>query len=250
MPDRYFADSPITDEKVCLSGSEAHHLIHVMRARRGTEAILFDGSGFEFLANVERVGRSDVEFVVLSRRENDKELPFVLTLCVALPKSDRQKWLIEKAVELGVGRLIPLKTERGVSQPVQHALERLRRTVIEASKQCGRNRLMQIGEPMEWPELIENTRIQPFRLIAHPGGTNFSADMSSHLVHLTDNEMPPQELFVSVGPEGGFTDEEVELATKAGWQTVNLGPRILRIETAALLLAGMVAQRCLEPKQT
>ena len=168
MPDRYFVETPITGEQVTLTGAEAHHLINVMRARQGAKVILFDGSGCEFLARVERLGRNGVDFSVLGREDVDRELPFGLTLGVALPKGERQKWLVEKAVELGVGRVAPLKTQRAVAQPVQQALDRLRRTVIEASKQCGRNRLMEIGEPLELSDYIDATRDQPCRLFAHP----------------------------------------------------------------------------------
>jgi len=233
MADRYYVEAPIIGEQATLTGPEAHHLINVMRARRGAKVILFDGSGCEFSAHVEQIGRGDIELTVLSREEVDRELPFVLTLGVALPKGDRQKWLVEKAVELGVGRVIPLKTERAVAQPVQQALDRLRRSVIEASKQCGRNRLMEIAEPLEWTDYIEATRHQPCRLLAHPHGSHSASAL------FPADELP-QEIFLAIGPEGGFTNEEVALATKAGWHAVDLGPRILRIETAALLLVAMV----------
>ena len=139
-----------------------------MRARQGAKVILFDGSGCEFPARVERLGRNGVDLSVLRREDVDRELPFGLTLGVALPKGERQKWLVEKAVELGVGRVAPLKTQRAVAQPVQQALDRLRRTVIEASKQCGRNLLMEIGEPLALSDYIDATRDQPRRLFAHP----------------------------------------------------------------------------------
>ncbi|MGD0652714.1 MAG: 16S rRNA (uracil(1498)-N(3))-methyltransferase [Thermoguttaceae bacterium] len=243
MTNRYFVESPIVGEQASLIGPEAHHLINVMRARRGATVILFDGSGSEFSARVEQVGRNGIELTVLSREEVDRELPFVLTLGVALPKGDRQKWLVEKAVELGVGRVIPLKTQRAVAQPVQQALDRLRRSVIEASKQCGRNRLMEIAEPLEFSDYIDATRDRPCRLLAHPHGPH----SIKNLPHAADvgcvkhTDEHPQDVFLAVGPEGGFTSEEVALATKAGWRTVDLGPRILRIETAALLLVAMVA---------
>ena len=89
---------------------------------------------------------------------------------MALPKGDRQKWLVEKAVELGVTRIVPLRTQRGVAQPVEQALVRLRRAVIEASKQCGRNRLLQIDEPRAWPDFVADAADTPCRLLAHPGG--------------------------------------------------------------------------------
>ncbi len=108
MSDRYFIDQPISADRLTLSGAEAHHLIHVMRAAPGTRVTLFDGGGDECTAVVERIGRSEVELSILAREQIDRELPFGLTLGVALPKGDRQKWLVEKAVELGVTGIVPL----------------------------------------------------------------------------------------------------------------------------------------------
>src|SRR3954468_10272635 len=144
MSERFFSPRPITAGGMMLDGPEAHHLLHVMRAAVGDEITLFDGSGAEFRATVETVRRTDAELRIVERNEIDRELPFELVVGVALPKGDRQKWLVEKLTELGVSTLIPLITERSVSQPTGNVLERLRRTVIEAAKQCGRNRLMQI----------------------------------------------------------------------------------------------------------
>lgn len=108
--------------------------------------MLFDGGGAEFTARVERMGKRDVTLAVLAQHEIDRELSREVTLLAAVPRGDRQKWLVEKAVELGVARLVPLSTERAVVQPEAGAC-RLRRAVIGASKQCRRNRLMHIGEP-------------------------------------------------------------------------------------------------------
>lgn len=112
MADRYFVETSITGEQATLAAAEAHHLAHVMRAKPGTEVTPFDGSGAEFAARVERVGRSEIELSVLERWKVDREVAIPLTLAAALPKGDRTRWLIEKAVELGVTRFVPLETER------------------------------------------------------------------------------------------------------------------------------------------
>src|SRR5262249_38509824 len=159
-----------------------------------------------------------------------------LVLGLPLPKGDRQKWIVEKAVELGVTRLTPLVTERSVATHEKHAGAKLGRYVIEASKQCGRNRLMEIGESQSWVdwlvgparEAAQGNRVQ--RLIGHPGGRALSS--------LKPSAATPT--YVAVGPEGGLSEIEVAAAEKAGWQLVDLGPRILRIETAAFALVGAV----------
>jgi 16S rRNA (uracil1498-N3)-methyltransferase len=150
-----------------------------------------------------------------------------------LPKGDRQKWLVEKAVELGVMRIVPLRTQRGVAQPVEQALARLRRAVIEASKQCGRNRLLQIDEPESWPDFVENTAAAPCRILAQPQGFHKGSQ-------LPIPEELPTRILLAIGPEGGFSGEEAAMAVAAGWHTVDLGSRILRVETAALLLTAMI----------
>ena len=233
MADRYFLEIPLAADRATLAGPEAHHLIHVMRAAPGVKVVLFDGSGAEFHAIVERVGRSEVELAILTREEINRELPRDLTLGVALPKGDRQKWLVEKTVELGVTRLVPLRTQRGVAQPVEQTLSRLRRSVIEASKQCGRNRLMQIEEPQSWPDFVVSAANVHCRLLAHPHG---ACEPKFEIApHLTNSAL------LAVGPEGGFVADEVAQAVAAGWHTVDLGPRILRVETAALLLVARVS---------
>jgi 16S rRNA (uracil1498-N3)-methyltransferase len=240
MADRYFVETPIESNTAVLEGAEMHHLVHVMRAGVGTEVVLFDGSRFEFIAQITRISKNRVELNVVSRQMVDRELPVFLVLAVALPKGDRQKWLVEKAVELGVQGLVPLKTTRGVAQPVEQAIHRLRRSVIEASKQCGRNVLMGIGSPQTWDELIEETRNYNYRLLADATGVPLAqcAVTASPGIPLV-----PRRSVVAIGPEGGFTADEVSKAAAAGWSVVSLGARTLRVETAAILAAAMLIVR-------
>jgi len=233
MSDRFYTSTSITTDRATLEGPEAHHLSHVMRAAVGQRVTLFDGGGAEFDAVVEKVGRSTVELQIVARREVDRELPFPLTVGVALPKGDRQKWLVEKLTELGVSELVPLITERGVAQPTAAAIERLQRTVVEACKQCGRNRLTQIAKPQAWVAWVAAAAKDKDarRLIAHPGGTSLSRiDLEA-----------PQPTHIAIGPEGGFTEAEITAARAAGWELIDLGPRTLRVETAAIVLVGATA---------
>ncbi|NQT14332.1 MAG: 16S rRNA (uracil(1498)-N(3))-methyltransferase, partial [Planctomycetes bacterium] len=116
MTDRYYVQPPISGETAKLAGQEAHHLTHVMRASPGSRVILFDGSGIEFSAQVERITRTEVHLAILSRADVDRESSPHLTLGAPLPKGDRQRWLVEKSVELGVGRFVPLATARSVAR--------------------------------------------------------------------------------------------------------------------------------------
>jgi 16S rRNA (uracil1498-N3)-methyltransferase len=231
MSRRFFVDSPIIGETAVLTGQEAQHLSKVMRAKIGDELILFDGSGAEFAARVEKIGRSAVDMSIVKRCAVDRELHFRLVIGVSLPKGDRQRWLVEKLVELGVTETVPLVTARSVAQPNGNALERLRRAVIEASKQCGRNRLMAIREASTFEAFLTSAADSDRRLIAHPP--------NSHEVAATWKS-PSSHVVVAVGPEGGFTDEEVAQAETRRWNKVSLGSRVLRTETAAVAIAAAI----------
>jgi len=245
MSERFYSSRPIAGDRITLDGPEAHHLLHVMRASVGDVVTVFDGGGAEFQAHVEKLGRAEVELRIANRYDITRGLSARLQVGVALPKGDRQKWLVEKLTELGVDILVPLATERSVAQPTDSALTRLRRTVIEASKQCGRNRLMLIDEPRgfvewtqsKWPDWSYDPRdglaCTGLRLVAHPGGKPFAEF----------DQVKVEGIQLAIGPEGGFTDAEIAPAVAAGWQQISLGPRILRTETAAIALAAAFALR-------
>lgn len=235
MTHRYFVEPPIAGSEAVLADAEAHHLAHVMRLKAGAEVVLFDGGGAEFLARVENVGKRETRLVVLERREVSRELPRRITVYTALPRGDRQKWLIEKAVEIGIARLVPLHTERAVVVPDGDTCAKLRRAVIEASKQCGRNVLMEIAEPTPLRDAVQSGIVLnggdgPLSFLAQPG-----AELSLAAAAREAAALPqvPAEFFI--GPEGGFSPAEEDLILRTGRRGIALGDRILRIETAVVL---------------
>lgn len=228
---RYFSErrldlDPSGNGEARLTDAEAHHFLHVMRGGAGDRVTLFDGSGREFDAEVVQASRREVTLTLLACQDVDREVAAKLILGVALPKGDRQKVLVEKLTEVGVVRVVPLVTEHAVAVPKASALAKLRRLVIESSKQCRRNRLMEIAEPAAWADLLASASGE--RWIAHPGGPPLAPSDP-------DAEEP---ITLAIGPEGGFADAEVRDAEDAGWRVVSLGRRILRIETAAIVLAA------------
>jgi 16S rRNA (uracil1498-N3)-methyltransferase len=232
MTARFYSATPIHEDRATLDGDEAHHLLHVMRLGPRDRVVLFDGSGVEFDAEIVVCGRQSVELAVLERRKESRERAHQLVMGVALPKGDRQKWLVEKLTELGIAELVPLQTQRSVVQPGTSAIARLARTVIEASKQCGRNQLMQISPTRAFVDfVVEQSGKSEVRLIAHSAGEEFA-----EVVRTSQTDV-----VCAVGPEGGFTDDELDAASAAGWDVVSLGPRILRIETAAIAIAARLA---------
>jgi 16S rRNA (uracil1498-N3)-methyltransferase len=253
MLDRFFIEQPIEAEQttVELSGDEAHHLGQVLRAQVGREVLVFDGTGYEWWAKIVAVSKKLVKLQLINKRHEDY-VPQPLTIGVALPKGDRQKWLIEKLVELNVKRFIPLIAERGVAQPVESALERLRRQAIEACKQCGRVYLLEIANPLTLAQAIEwvkttdepspklNCLLQPINcpesaeLIAEAEQQQKSLPWLSGVKDFQDSG----SRYCWIGPEGGWTTREVREAVTAGCAIWDLGPRLLRVETAAICVAS------------
>ena len=230
MGDRFYCPDFRLGQPSAIEGDEARHLAKVRRVGVAAEVEIFDGRGAAALAEVVRVGRDRVD--LLPRQAVvGIPAPFLgVTLATAIPKGDRFDWLIEKATELGVGRVIPLITERSSVDPRSAKLDRLRRAIIEACKQCRRDTLMTLDEPMPWAEwLSRGDPTADHRWIAHPGGSRewakASIDRGARIV-------------VAVGPEGGFTEREVDTARSAGWEPIHLTATILRVETAALALAA------------
>lgn len=238
MSERFFVESPIVDRHAVLCGQEAHHLVHVMRAKRGETVVVFDGSGAEFAARIAEARKDHVQLEVLSRIETNRELASRLVLAAPPPKGDRFRWLVEKAVELGVARFIPLLTQRSVVEPRPARYERLRRTVVEASKQCGRNRLMEIAAPTDWPALVSDTPKEVVRWVGHAEGVLLTEAWSTTTGAGWHHRWASEGVVVAVGPEGGLTPVELEAACAAGWQPVRLGSTTLRTETAALALCS------------
>jgi 16S rRNA (uracil1498-N3)-methyltransferase len=234
MADRFHTDSPLAPGLVVLRGPEAHHLAASSRLRVGDRVCLFNGDGNEYPGRVVELGRRDATIEVLSVERPPRELPFALHVAAALPKGDRAQFLVEKLTELGATAFWVLNTARSVVQPREGKLDKLERTVIEASKQCGRNVLMRVEPPRSWRDFLAGP-LPGRRWLAHPGGNRGDGEPG--------RQGDEEGVVVAVGPEGGFTDEEVAQAVAAGWGLLDLGPRILRVETAALAVAAQFGGR-------
>jgi 16S rRNA (uracil1498-N3)-methyltransferase len=228
MSERFYTNCALEPGPVEIDGPEAHHLAVVCRLRLGDTVCLFNGDGADYPAAVVDVAKKRISLDVRERIVVDRELAISLEVAAPLPKGDRMQFLIEKLTELGATAFTPLISERSAIHPKENTLEKLRRYVVEASKQCGRNVLMRIEPAVPWAEYAA-LRGEEVRLFAHPGTGGSLAHKGTAYRCV-------------VGPEGGFTSSEVDLALSHGWQAIDLGPRILRIETAAVALALRVIQ--------
>ena len=234
MSNRFFLDAKPTTENVTLEGDQAHHAVQVMRLTTGDQIILFDGTGVEYHAVIDQVAKKRLSLRILNTIAIDRAVKTRITLAIAMPKGDRQRFLIEKLVELGVERLVPLKTTRSVAVANEKVIKRLKKQVTEASKQCRRNRLMEIDDEKTLAQFSDSLDSSVTKLIADP----YRGRPISQWIG-TGSGKNSNPVAVAIGPEGGFDDQENELAQSLGFQPVRLGPAILRVETAAVAVAAI-----------
>lgn len=218
-----------------LTGSEAHHAARVLRLRRGDAVVVLDGRGNEFSCEVEEVDRAAVRLTVKAKRVGPRE-PFYVTLLQALPKGKLFDSIVQKATELGVTRIVPLLTERVVSQlddaKTESKREHWQQVAVEAIKQCGAPWLSRVEAPMTPAQFLARAEEFDLPLIAslqsgsrHPRQW-FEEFRAAH-------KAEPESVAIWVGPEGDFTETEVAAIVAAGARPITLGPLVLRVETAA-----------------
>ena len=228
----YTPGDTITGATIQLSADESHHLSRVLRLREGTTVYAFDGEGREWECEVSASHKTASTLTIRHEVTTPVESPLQLTLAQALVKGDKFDLVVQKATELGVSRIIPLMTEqsdiRRAEERSEQRLQRWQRISLEALKQCRRRRLVTISNPLPFPALCREVAGQTTLLLAERGGSSLPVIAA-----------PSPGLTLCIGPEGGWSDRELELATTAGLTLVHLGPRILRTETAAIAAVSL-----------
>lgn len=225
---RLYVDVELSDgAEIRLDGNHAHYLLKVMRISEGQPVKLFDDRTGEYLAHVKTLGKRDL-ILQIDGRTRDKELVPDLWLCAAPIKKDRFGWIAEKATELGISRMIPVKTSRTQNAAIKP--DKLRAHMIEAAEQCERTALPLLDDMIKLNELLENWPVDRHLFFAderiHESGEgSFRKALVAHAGPAA----------ILIGPEGGFSDEENALIRAMPRSLpVSLGPRILRADTAAV----------------
>jgi 16S rRNA (uracil1498-N3)-methyltransferase len=235
---RFFVSLPLTPaiagQSMALPPAVAHHAVRVRRLAVGDALTLFDGAGGEYAATIIRVQRSGVDVRIESFDPVERESPYSIVLAQAIAANDAMDFAVRKAVELGVAAIQPLVTERSAPLPAgergDKRLAHWRGIAVAACEQCGRNRIPPVAAPAAWTDWLRKWNEAAIVLV--PAAPAVLASLPR----------PAPPVTLAIGPEGGFSERELESARKAGVRAVSFGPRVLRTETAGMAaLAAMQA---------
>ena len=223
---RIFTDSPLTIGSRCdLDDNAANHAGRVLRMQAGQPLLLFNGDGNDYTATITESGKKRVEVAVEGATENLTESSLEIVLGQTLSKGDRMDYAVQKAVEMGVTRIVPLATERSEvklkGDREDKRLRHWRQVAISAAEQCGRARVPDILPVMTLPDWFKHTGDCDLLLVLHHRSEQSLGSMAT-----------PTRIALLIGPEGGLSPDEILSAEAAGFLPVALGPRVLRTETA------------------
>ncbi|MBU6412436.1 MAG: 16S rRNA (uracil(1498)-N(3))-methyltransferase [Planctomycetes bacterium] len=231
---RVFVES-LDASPLIVTGDEAHHAIRVKRLETGDPIACFDGRGtlvqgrVANTAKLPRTGEWSLQIEVTSRHIAPRPSPHI-ECWTALPKGGRATEMVEGLSEVGAAFWAPLHTARSIVEPGDHKLAKLQRAAVEAGKQCGRPWLLDIGEGGDLPAATQNVPSGGVVLVADGSGDSLP-------------ERIPPWVRILIGPEGGWSDEEMAWFTAQGLSKVRFGPHIMRLETAAVAAAAIVISR-------
>lgn len=232
---RFFAPpTSFEGTTVALDTDETRHLRDVLRLKAGDIVSVFDGAGSEFRCVISAIGKKDATLTILEKTvPSSPESPCEITLAATVLNGDKYDLVIQKSVELGVTRLIPLQTIRGdvKAKDAAKRIGRWSRIAMEATKQCGRARLMDVAEPATFEQVIADIASETVVMFSERDGSGFAEIKAD------------KKITALIGPKGGWDDVELEMARKKGIGVITLGGRILRAETASIALIAILQHR-------
>lgn len=223
---RIYTDTPLTvGQEASLDENAAQHVGRVLRMQPGQQLVLFNGNGCDYAATIVEAGKRQVTASIRAEAVNTTESPLEIVLAQTLSKGDRMDYAVQKATEMGVTRIVPLVSERCDvrlrGDREDKRLRHWRQVAISAAEQCGRARIPELLPVMTLPQWLGYARDCDLRLVLH------------HRTEQTlDTLTRPARVALMIGPEGGFSEAEIEAAENNGFLPVALGPRVLRTETA------------------
>lgn len=240
LPPIFYADPDlIVNEQVVLGKEDSHHAVTVMRLKPPEIVIVIDGQGTAYRGEIINIDRKKLVTVKFhSTIRNFGETSSKVCLAIGMSANYKLDTVIQKGTELGVKRFVPLLTEKSKiklnsSKKKYSKVKRLEKIALSAIKQCRRSYIPEISEPVKFNEYLKQTEKTDLNLIFH-------TSYNSEKFNLNSIDKSLKRINLLVGPESGFSNDEYELALEAGFKTVSLGDRILRTETAGIIISGVV----------
>lgn len=236
---RYFVkNSQIEKDRIIINGEDFQHLKKVLRAVKG-DNIVVCCDGLDYLAEIDEIGNDYISSRILGSEKNATEPDLKVTLYQGLPKADKMEFIVQKCIELGVTEIFPVITDRCITKintdkDAQNKISRWQKIALEAAKQCNRGIVPLIGMPLKFHEAVmiaakKDLSIIPYEKESTDGFRKISADCTW-----------VNSASIFIGPEGGFTEQEIQLAESRGIKKITLGPRILRTETAGMVALSLM----------
>lgn len=237
----YVKNEQINEKIVAITGSDVNHIKNVLRFNLNDIIDICDENGIKYKVRIEKYTSTgevlcNIEEIV----EKSSETSYEITLFQGIPKSDKMELIIQKGTELGIARFVPVQMARSIAKindaNEQKKLERWNKIANEASKQCGRQRLPLVDKMINFENIIEN--ISKYDIVLVPYENELDINIKQVLKNLKRNNIA--SIAIIIGPEGGFSDSEIDLLKENGASICTLGPRILRTETAGIATVSMV----------
>ncbi len=228
---QYFYDKEIDGNSIVLNEEQNHHIKNVMRMKAGSLIRIVDSSKTVFIGEVNY--NQNIEIINLTRSEENSEADIEITLIAGLLKKEKWEWMIQKACEVGVTKIIPMNTSRTIvkmDRQDKKKLARFNKIALEACEQARRNHLVTIEDVIDFKNIKEYC--SELNFIAYEAFTN--------LTSLKNNLKQCRSITIIIGPEGGFSKEEIDFAVKNNYQAISLGKRILRAETASIVAINTI----------
>lgn len=236
---RYF----VKPKQICgdfisiTNNNDIYHITKVMRYRVGEKVICVDGMGHDYVVEITRIDQAAIDLKILQVMPSQGEPSFHITLAQSIPKGERWEWVLQKGTELGVIRFIPFFSERTIVKIPKEKIEKKRarwqRIVKEAAEQSWRGIIPQVDPPISWNQLLQQIEQENHAWIAYE---REGESLKQCLQDLGESN----KLLLIIGPEGGFSEREIEESVKSGATPITLGPRILRTETATLVALSAI----------
>ncbi len=233
----YVLPQNIHGNNVSLEERESSHLIKVMRCKKNDLFWAIDGNGFVYECKITIADKKKTIADIVRKLADFGEPTFQITVAVGIPKKHKFEWILEKGTELGVSAFTPLRTKRTTANEKSIKYDRLNNIIISSCKQCKRSKFPTLGSVQSFKYFCEHSGQFDIKFIAHEKTTTSTID---NLLRASTKPPEIRSVCLCVGPEGGFTEEEVQFAVKNGFQPITFGVRRLRTETAAIVGATII----------